>query len=250
MALLGANARVLYEHYYSEARMLQAYARLYRGLPVVRSGFRYSSVRSATTNDLPEIVRIHRKAFSNFFLTSLGPEFLRSYYKMVLKYRSGILLVSEGPDGPEGFACGFVDPAEFYETMWGARLVFAMPVLGALLRHPSLIGKVMSGVRRIHANTSDWPTRSCELSSIAVAPASAGNGVGKALIEAFLGRAHLMDARCVYLTTDADGNDAVNAFYRSAGFQHNRRFLQGEARWMNEYVIGRPDVHTDCRTVA
>ena len=28
-----------------------------------------------------------------------------------------------------------------------------------------------------------------------------------------------MNAHCVYLTTDADGNDAVNAFYRDVGFK-------------------------------
>ena len=48
-----------------------------------------------------------------------------------------------------------------------------------------------------------------------------------------------MEAQCVYLTTDADGNDAANAFYRDAGFQHTRRFLQRKGRWMNEYVIHR-----------
>ena len=46
-----------------------------------------------------------------------------------------------------------------------------------------------------------------------------------------------MDAHCVYLATDAEGNDAANAFYRDVGFQHTRRFLQRKGRWMNEYVI-------------
>jgi ribosomal protein S18 acetylase RimI-like enzyme len=66
---------------------------------------------------------------------------------------------------------------------------------------------------------------------------AAGNGFGKGLIRAFLAEARSMDAHCVYLTTDAEGNDAGNAFYRNAGFQHTRRFLQREGRWMNEYVI-------------
>ena len=37
-------------------------------------------VRTATTSDLPGIVDIHQKAFSHFFLTQLGGEFLRNYY--------------------------------------------------------------------------------------------------------------------------------------------------------------------------
>ena len=36
-------------------------------------------VRAATGDDLPGIVSIHQKAFSNFFLTQLGANFLRKY---------------------------------------------------------------------------------------------------------------------------------------------------------------------------
>ena len=52
-----------------------------------------------------------------------------------------------------------------------------------------------------------------------MAPETSGNGLGKALMRAFLAQARSMDAQCVYLTTDADGNDAANAFYRDVGFQ-------------------------------
>ena len=55
-----------------------------------------------------------------------------------------------------------------------------------------------------------------------------------------------MDAHCVYLTTDADGNDAVNAFYRNAGFQCTRRFMQPGGRWMNEYVINGREPSDGC----
>lgn len=194
-------------------------------------------IRRAAAEDLPRIVEIHRKAFGNFFLTRLGCGFLHRYYQFVLEYPRGIVLVSEARDTLEGFACGFVDPAGFYDSMWHAKLTFAVPVISALFRHPCLIKKVFYGVRRIHGTAAAWPEGSCELSSIAVAPEKAGNGLGNALIESFLGEARSMHARCVFLTTDAEGNDAVNAFYRNVGFRHTRRFVHGEGRWMNEYVI-------------
>jgi ribosomal protein S18 acetylase RimI-like enzyme len=205
-------------------------------------------VRKATTNDLPGIVNIHQKAFSHFFLTRLGGEFLRNYYGLVLNYRAGIVIVGEGPGVLEGFACGFVDPAEFYQLMWRSRRTFALPVLSALVRHPSLATKVLDGVHRIQTPESEWPTRSCELSSIAVAPEASGNGLGKALMRAFLAQARSMDAHCVYLTTDAEGNDPANAFYRDVGFQHTRRFLQRKGRWMNEYVINGTEAGDSCDT--
>ena len=105
-------------------------------------GVQRGVIRTATTDDLPGIVDIHQKAFSHFFLTQLGGEFLRNYYGLVLDYRAGIMLVSEGPGVLEGFACGFVDPAEFYQSMWRSRWTFALPVLSALVRRPSLAAKV------------------------------------------------------------------------------------------------------------
>lgn len=198
-----------------------------------------ATVRQAARQDLPGIVAIHQKAFSHFFLTRLGNEFLRRYYELVLNYATGIVLVSEGRGELDGFACGFVDPAEFYREMWRARRAFVRPALAAMLRHPSLGAGVLYGVHRIQESASHAPARSCELSSIAVSPEAAGAKLGKALIRAFLAQAWSMDARCVYLTTDADGNDQANTFYKRSGFEHRRRFLQRKGRWMNEYVIER-----------
>jgi hypothetical protein len=127
-------------------------------------GGRTDIVRKATANDLPGIVTIHQKAFANFFLTRIGSEFLRKYYTLVLNYHSGIMLVSERQSELRGFACGFGDPAEFYQLMWRRRLTFAPPVLFALVRHPSLISKVLNGVQRIHTQASEWTARCCELS--------------------------------------------------------------------------------------
>ena len=196
-------------------------------------------VRPATALDLLSIVGIHRRAFTNYFLTSLGADFLTRYYALVLNYRAGIVLVSEHVGKLDGFACGFVDPAEFYRLMWRNRRAFVLPALSALFRHPSLAAGVLYGVHRIHTSASRESARSCELSSIAVAPEASGNGLGKALIRAFITCARSMDAECVYLTTDADGNEQANMLYRQAGFQHTQRFLQRKGRWMNEYMISQ-----------
>jgi ribosomal protein S18 acetylase RimI-like enzyme len=275
MARLGVNARAIYESFYTEDRMLDAYRQTYIDLlrakcplamlpatPVEHSHIAASRwmervewpmvmshpatedhrhtqiIREATASDLSGIVTIHQKAFSNFFLTQLGSDFLQKYYTLVLNYHSGIMLVSEGRQSAvEGFACGFVDPGRFYQRMWGTRLEFVLPVFTALLRQPSLIANVIDAIQRIYSPTAEGHERSCELSSIAVAPEVSGNGFGKSLIRAFVAHAQSMNAHYVYLTTDAEGNDAANAFYRDAGFQHTRRFLRHKGRWMNEYVI-------------
>jgi len=198
-------------------------------------------IRKAMMDDLPGIVNIHQRAFSHFFLTRLGGAFLRRYYELTLHYQSGILLVSEWPGGLDGFACGFLNPAEFYALMWRKRGDFVLPVLSGLARHPCLAAGVMQGVQKIQSSASRVPGRFCELSSIAVAPEAGGSRLGKTLVQAFLAQAWSMDAQRVYLTTDADGNEIANALYQKSGFQHNRRFLQRKGRWMNEYTIDRTE---------
>jgi len=199
----------------------------------------HGGIREAAAGDLAGIVGVHKRAFSEFFLTRLGSEFLHRYYGLVLDYDSGIMLVGEASGTIEGFVCGFVDPAAFYRFMWLSRRTFLRPVLSALIRRPSLAAGVLRGVQHIQTSASLKPAESCELSSIAVAPEAGAAGLGSALIKAFLEQAWRLEAKHVYLTTDADGNTAANALYHKAGFQHEERFLQRKGRWMNSYLIHR-----------
>ena len=252
-ARLATTARALFESRYTEDRMLDSYRHLYLDLVKLKSppgaktagqGARIessgnTSIRRARMDDLTGIVTIHQKAFSRFFLTQLGAEFLRRYYGLVLNYRAGIVLVAEQNGVLDGFVCGFVDRAEFYRLMWRNKRRFALPALTALIRHPSLAARVVYGVRRIQQGAARGPAGSSELSSIAVAPEASGCGLGKVLVQAFLAKSWSMDAQRVYLTTDADGNGHANELYRQMGFQHSRRFMQCRGRWMNEYIVRR-----------
>jgi ribosomal protein S18 acetylase RimI-like enzyme len=245
-ALLGGAVRERFKSQYTEDRMLKAYRDLYLELlgvpqrPQHRPSGTPHVIRPVRTMDLPAIVSIHQKAFSEFFLTRMGPKFLHRYYELVLTYRCGIILVRETDGVLEGFVCGFMNPPEFYRLMWRHKLAFMLPALLALLRKPSLTGKVLSGIHRLQASAARTEPVTCELSSIAVAPEMSGNGAGKSLVNAFLAHSWSMHADSVALTTDAENNEAANRLYREAGFNVVRRFLQHKGRWMNEYVTRRP----------
>jgi len=247
MRRTAATAQDVFAAHYTEERMLEAYRKLYLTLLGRRSSVPEGAarsgggtrVRSATAADLDGIVAIHRQAFSRFFLTELGPAFLRLYYGLVLQYGAGIVLVSESRGSLDGFVCGFVDPAEFYRLMWSRRPAFALAALAALSRRPWLAANVALAVRRIQSSAAQGAPLACELSSIAVKPEASGNGIGRSLLEAFLERSWSNRAQSVYLTTDAADNPAAQALYREAGFRQSRSFLQRKGRWMDEYVYHR-----------
>jgi glycosyltransferase involved in cell wall biosynthesis/ribosomal protein S18 acetylase RimI-like enzyme len=253
---LAASARGLFEARYTEDRMLNQYRQLYLSLldhkPRIHrldsEACGVSAIRHATAADLPAIVNIHQRSFHHFFLTQMGAAFLRLYYKLVLNYRAGIVLVSEKSGILTGFVCGFADPAEFYRMMWRHRRAFAIPALAALVRRPSLAANVIHAVRRVQSAGEQGPPRSCELSSIAVAPEASCNGVARTLLRAFLNMSWSNNAECVYLTTDAEANETANRLYQDMGFRHSRRFLQRRGRWMNEYLCHRTTTNQSVET--
>ena len=201
-----------------------------------------ADIRRAESSDLQEIAAIHRSAFGNSFLSNLGSEFLERYYSMILGYKDGILLVAPGSGRTEGFVAGFLKPASFYRQMWRPNWQSPSligPTFRAVLRQPSLIGRVIYHARRL-GKPIERCSAACELSSIAVRPEAGKKGVGRALVQAFLDGAWARDSHYVYLTTDAEGNDAANHLYGRLGFQLGRQFEQYKGRPMNEFVIGSP----------
>ena len=117
---------------------------------------------------------------------------------------------------------------------------FALPILSAVVRHPSLIAQIFRSVRRVEKASSHRVAPSCELSSIAVLPQLGGRGLGKALVNAFLKQAWSLGAQHIHLDTEEGENEPANAFYRKAGFCFSRRFQKYEGRWMTYSFIQRP----------
>jgi ribosomal protein S18 acetylase RimI-like enzyme len=69
-----------------------------------------------------------------------------------------------------------------------------------------------------------------ELSSISVLPKQSGKGLARMLISSFIEAAQTKGYRSIYLATDADGNERVNAFYQRQGFQIAHSRFQGQRK--------------------
>ena len=189
------------------------------------------NVRRMRPNDLDGVVAIHLAAFPNFFLTFLGPRFLRIFYDAVM--RDGIALVATENDRVAGFVVGMLDSKSFYRRLWRKRFFHvAFAIAPVVLRHPSTLGKVARrGVTRAFQ-----PAPGAELMSLAVHPREQHRGVGRALVEAFIAAVHDSGTESLWLITDAAENDAVTKFYETLGFTVRRTFTNAEGRALVEYA--------------
>ncbi len=193
-------------------------------------------LRHADSTDIDSIAKVHEAAFPEFFMTRMGPGFLRAYYRLVLNYPGGLLLVCGQESEVEGFVAGFVNPARFYAYLSRGRHRIFWPSLMAILRRPLLLPRVLYNRKRVASAIVQDEPGSCELSSIGVLPGSAGRGHGRRLIDGFCAEARRRGCMRIVLTTDSLQNDAVNAFYLRSEFTLERSFTSGGKRLMNEYV--------------
>lgn len=196
-------------------------------------------VRDATKTDIPQIVKVHREAFPGFLMTLLGPAFLRRYYETVLDYEQRVFVVTTDEQGQlSGFAAGFLCPADFYKLL-GTRKR-KMMIAGALhvAIRPAVWARVIENMRQVGQRAqvdSQATTHAVELASIGVSRAVTGKGWGKALVMGFIARAREIGGQVVELTTDAEGNERVNAFYQGLGFCLVTTSSRAGGRKMNHY---------------
>lgn len=193
-------------------------------------------VREARTEDVDAIVGIHLLSFPGFFLTFLGADFLCLLYSGLLKDREGILLVADQAGSLGGIVAGVTRQSGFYgRLLKGQKWRFAAAAVGALVRRPSIAGRLLRALKR-PKEASEASEEAC-LMSIAVAPQAAGRGLGAALVWAFCEELRVRSVSRFCLTTDRDENGEVNAFYARLGFELARTFTTPEGRRMNEYVM-------------
>jgi len=194
------------------------------------------SIRQMNICDVRSVVQVHVKSFSGFFLSFLGPTFLRELYATTLTDPSGISFVAEDETCIFGFVTGTAQPAGFYRRLIRQRWWrFALAAVIPVLRRPSIIPRLLRAFSMPERATQQ--EKRGTLMSIAVLPEAQGKGIGQALVSAFLREAFQRGLQQVDLTTDSHDNHATNSFYIQFGFEHSRTFTTPEGREMYEYII-------------
>ena len=186
---------------------------------------------------ISKVVEVHLAGFLGFFLTFLGPSFLRELYSSLIEDPYGVCLVALEADEVVGFAAGTSRSSGIYSRLMRQRLIrFALAVLPAVLKKPTIIPRLLRGVTDPQSQPASDEKRG-RLMSIAVDPQQQGKGIGKLLVSEFLELASQRGARQVDLTTDKVDNQPTNLFYQRLGFIIERSYTTPEGREMNQYLI-------------
>jgi len=196
-----------------------------------------TSIRTLSEADVHPLARLHRRAFPTFFLSSLGEPFLVEFYRGFLHDASAVAVVAQDPDGSVcGAAVGTLRPRDFYGRLLRRRWAgFVAASVRAVLAQPSALPRLLSALGYRGGGAGSDP--GALLSSICVDPDRRSRGLGRQLLSAWTEQAGQRGAARAFLTTDAEANDAVNAFYRARGWQPAERFITRRGRAMYRYTI-------------
>jgi ribosomal protein S18 acetylase RimI-like enzyme len=194
-------------------------------------------IRKLSVSDVSQVVAVHLASFPGFFLSFLGTKFLSLFYSAICAAPEGIAFVYLNNSGiTTAFVAGTSNPGGFYSRLlkrdW---CKFATASLAAVLRRPSVVWRILRAIT--HPSGNPVGDDVAGLFSIGVLPELQGTGAGKQLVRTFLNEAKSRGCKRVFLTTDRDNNDSVNAFYTKLGFEIKRQYVTPEGRRMNEYWI-------------
>lgn len=183
---------------------------------------------------LDQIVTVHMKAFTGFFLTSLGKGFLKQLYKGFNSHQKSGLIVAVQNDEIIGFLAYSEDLGAFYKYLIRKRIIFfAWYSFCAAIKKPSIIMKLLSAFLKPRESKRD--EKYIQISSIGVLPQKKGHNIGSNLIDQLKEKYDSNKFDYIKLETDAVNNESVNSFYVKNGFQVYQSFATPEGRLMNEY---------------
>lgn len=195
-----------------------------------------STVKScflAGLDDVSAVVDVHIAAFPGFFLTTLGPTFLKVMYRAFLSSEAGIFIVAKDNHGARGFAVGVLKSAG-KDRVLALRFLphFLIAVIPGFLRSPMKVARRLLSQFLGAGGQPEIPDGASVLRSIGIRPEEVGSGLASELLKEYENASIVKGARSVALTTDVIENERAIRFYRKNGYEIKQQFRQGNARLM------------------
>ena len=190
------------------------------------------------TEDIDSVVDIHMLVFPNFFLTFLGPRFLRAFYSSLVDSPEGIGLVVKDSETKQilGIVSGTIAPKGFFKKLLKRRWwAFCTASINAVLRKPTIVFRLFSALF-FRGDPPEQVHQRALLCSIAVISEAQGRKIGQILMDSWLKEIKRLGSTGAYLKTDAENNDLVNRFYLNYGWKLKDTFRTSQGRGMNRYI--------------
>ena len=193
------------------------------------------TIKALKTEDIKNVSILHQIAFKNFFLTSLGSDFLTKFYASIFRSKDGIAIGAfNNSNELVGFAIGAKTKKGFYKSLLKNNFI---PLLFSaffnLLKQPLKIKRLLQSLLTSETSNEEFIDYATLL-SICVDPDKKGQKIGKLLLEAFENET-LNYSKGIALTTGKYDKDYGNNFYISNNYILNNEFSQGN-REMNFYI--------------
>lgn len=178
------------------------------------------TVCSLSESDLSQVVQIHLAAFPSFFLSKMGPSFLRLYYNAVRKMPDGILLgCYDGSGKVIGFSAATTNCSGFNKRLLLKNiLTFGLISFKLLFTNPEALIHLVANLTKRPQNGIKDSFDYGELLSIAVSPGFQRSGIGQSLIIATEQMVSKSGQFELSLTTDAKDNEKAVSFYKKNGY--------------------------------
>jgi ribosomal protein S18 acetylase RimI-like enzyme len=171
-------------------------------------------------DDASSAARLHAGRIGDGFLSFLGPAFLTRLYRRIAGTTSSFLLVADDGGTVVGFIAGSADVGGLYRSFL---------VRDGFVAGLSAAPRLVRGWRRVletlgHGSGDGAGTgRGTELLAVAVDPGREGEGIGKALVGAFLDQVTASGGHEAYVVVGADNAGAIRLYTR-AGFEPGDEF--------------------------
>lgn len=185
-----------------------------------------ASVSKATLSDISGIVKIHQEAFKDFFLTSLGEDFLKLYYSTFINSKDGVVYCAQKNDTIVGFSATSYMSHGFNSKLIKKNLFkYSIMAVKLMFTQPKSIIRLMKNLNKESKNTTIQDDgHYAELYSIAVSPDCQGEGIGMFLLSVTESDIREKNNE-ISLTTDYYNNNKTLAFYRALGYNELYDFV-------------------------
>jgi len=192
--------------------------------------------RIATIQDVDQIVKIHQEAFASFFLTSLGGDFLRFYYRSFIKNKETVCLIAVDNREIVGFSAATMNSKGFNSRLICSNIIsFLGWSFKMLLTNPEALVRLVKNLTKKSDSVTD-DEEYAELFSIGVSPTCQGIGVGSLLLSETETTLFKKGVQRLSLTTDYYNNEATIAFYQRNGYRVLYQFTTYPNRKMYRFI--------------